>query len=305
MKHDYKKDSQLNLRDSQVVCSSKLFHHIESCLEFNESKANNLKQGILVLLMDSCKVVFSNPALSKIVGYSPDEIIEFSNEQIISLIHPDDRNNALQFAKRASNNLANPFNRPVRIHSRDGAERLVTINAGPVSYYDKPATLYTIIDISEWKLDSNELVEDQSQKDEILRNIADSTPMGMHMYELQSDNRLVFIGANRAANELLNLDHDQFIGMTIEEAFPSSIGTELPDQYRRIAVEGNKWSTEQIEYVDDKIQGAFEVHAFQTSPGRMVASFLDITSRKRAYEELQLSEKSHRTVVESMRDFVF
>ena len=35
--------------------------------------------------------------------------------------------------------------------------------------------------------------------------------------------------------------------------------------------------TQQIDYQDDRIAGAFEVYAFQTKPGSMAAFFLDIT----------------------------
>ena len=42
--------------------------------------------------------------------------------------------------------------------------------------------------------------------------------MGMHMYQLESDGRLVFVDANRAADRILGLNNSQFIGKTIEEA---------------------------------------------------------------------------------------
>ena len=52
------------------------------------------------------------------------------------------------------------------------------------------------------------------------RNIIESIPLGMHMYEIEAGNRLVFVGANPAADEILGLDTAQFVGKTIEEAFP-------------------------------------------------------------------------------------
>ena len=110
--------------------------------------------------------------------------------------------------------------------------------------------------------------------------------MGMHIYELESDDRLVFVGANPAADRLLGVANDQFIGKTIEQAFPPLIETPVPGMYRRAAREGIPWSTEQINYQDQQITGAFQVQAFQTSPRKMVALFLDIAERKRAEEEL-------------------
>ncbi len=79
--------------------------------------------------------------------------------------------------------------------------------------------------------------------------------------------------------------------MTLEEAFPPLVATEVPARYRAVAEHGERWSTEQIEYEDGQIKGAFEVHAFQTAPRRMAALFLDISERKRMEARLRQSEK--------------
>lgn len=49
-------------------------------------------------------------------------------------------------------------------------------------------------------------------------------PLLAHLYELMPDQRLVFMRANKAAESILGVDHQQFIGKMIEEAFPSTIG---------------------------------------------------------------------------------
>ncbi len=136
------------------------------------------------------------------------------------------------------------------------------------------------------------LDEELRESEEKSRSIVNSSPMGMHMYQLEPDGRLVFTGANPAADVLLGVDNTQFIGKTIEEAFPPLAETEVPEKYRLAASEGEPWQTEQIAYEDEQIKGAFEVRAFQTSPGRMVAMFLDITERKRAEEELRIKDSA-------------
>ncbi len=129
--------------------------------------------------------------------------------------------------------------------------------------------------------------EAMRESEEKSRNIIESIPVGMHMYQLGPDGGLVFTGANPTADKILGVDNRQFVGKTIEEAFPGLIDTEVPDIYRKIASGGPTWQTDQVVYDMGEIKGAFEVHAFQTSPGRMVAAFLDITERKRTEEELK------------------
>jgi PAS domain S-box-containing protein len=122
------------------------------------------------------------------------------------------------------------------------------------------------------------------------RQIIQATPMGIHTYELRDD-QLIFTSANPAATKILGVDHSRFIGLTIEEAFPGLINTEVPERYRNIAKYGTTWHTEQIDYHEGGIQGAFEVVAFQTEPGKMVTMFTDITTRKRTEENLRQSEE--------------
>jgi len=119
-----------------------------------------------------------------------------------------------------------------------------------------------------------------------LRSILDSLPMGMHIYHLEEDGRLVFTGANPAADKLLGVENSIFIGKTIEENFPALVETEVPERYRQVAAEGLAWQNQQITYDEGNIQGAFDVYAFQTTPNHMVAAFLDITDRMKANAEL-------------------
>jgi PAS domain S-box-containing protein len=136
------------------------------------------------------------------------------------------------------------------------------------------------------------------------RRIVDAAPMGMHLYRLEADGRLVLIAANRSASGILGLDHAPLVGRTIEEAFPSLASTAIPRRYREIAAGAPAWSTEHQEYRDDAIAGVFEVHAFQTGPSEMAALFLDVGPRCRAEEALRRSEERYRHLVENQQDLI-
>lgn len=142
------------------------------------------------------------------------------------------------------------------------------------------------------------------ESEERFRNITESSPLGIHMYRLEPDDRLVFIGANPAADKILGVNNNQFIGKTIEQAFPPLKDTEIPDAYRKAAAKAVPYYTEQIEYKDAQISGAFEVYAFQTSPHNMVAMFQDITDRKRTEEELRIEKIQLDQLFESAQEAI-
>jgi len=155
---------------------------------------------------------------------------------------------------------------------------------------------FIVQNITERKLAEKALRESEVK----FRSVVEASPMGMHMYRLESDDTLVFDGYSPAADQILGVDNSQFIGKTIEEAFPPLAETEVPKRYRRAAANGEFWFTEQVSYEDENIASAFEVHAFQTEPNKMVAMFVDIADKKLAEEALRESEKRYRNLFDSV-----
>ena len=151
----------------------------------------------------------------------------------------------------------------------------------PIQLGEKNLLAGYTIDLTDSRRAEAALLESEAT----FRNIVQATPMGIHLYQLQPDGRLVFAGANPAADTLLGLDNAQFVGMTPEEAFPPLRDTELPERYRRAAVYGEHWQAEHTSCAGSNTGSVFEVHAFQMSPGKVVVLFNEITARKRAEEE--------------------
>ncbi|NIA21413.1 MAG: substrate-binding domain-containing protein [Anaerolineaceae bacterium] len=123
------------------------------------------------------------------------------------------------------------------------------------------------------------------------RNIVESSPLGMLVYELSSEGQLVLVSANPAANEILGTDCNQFVGLAIEEAFPGLAETDLPDRYREVAGSGIPWHTDEFPYDHGGIRGVFEVHVDQMSPGGIVVSFRDITEKEQLEAQLLQAQK--------------
>ncbi len=230
-----------------------------------------------------------NQKFCDIVGYTREEML---SRRFQDITHPEDLDSDLSYIQRVLAGGAETYSVEKRYIRKDGSivwgnltVSLVREPSGEPAYF-----ISVLEDISDRKLGEEAL----RQSEKKFRNIVESSPMGMHLYRLEPDGRLVFIGANPAADRLLGLDNSQFIGKTIEEAFPPLKDSEVPSRYRLAAEKGEPWRTEQIEYEDQRIKGAFEVYAFQTSPGHMAAMFLEISRRKRAEEEKEKLEAQLR-----------
>ena len=141
------------------------------------------------------------------------------------------------------------------------------------------------------EIDRVEADEGLWENEQRLRSIIDNAPFGAHIYELQSDGSLLFVGHNRAANRILKVDHHAIVGKTIEEAWPGLVGTTIPETYKKVAAGGEVYRENAIQYEAGDIHGAFEIHAFQTGSNRMAVFFQDVTERKRAENELLLAKK--------------
>ncbi|HOX19047.1 MAG TPA: PAS domain S-box protein, partial [Spirochaetales bacterium] len=132
------------------------------------------------------------------------------------------------------------------------------------------------------------------------RAIVEAAPLGFHFWRVDEEGELVFDGANPAADRLLGISHSSLVGKRMGEAFPPLMSTEIPARYKAAAVDGTPWHTEQVEYADGKIAGAFEVNAFGSGPGGMVAVFSDITGRKRDEAALAAEKAFSEILIESL-----
>jgi PAS domain S-box-containing protein len=235
-----------------------------------------------------------NPAFAGMLGYaSPEELI--SNISDIAkqyYVNPEDRLRYKQLLEKDGSVEHFEF----RARCKDGSQ--IWVSNSTRAIYDRNGK------IARYEGNVNDITE-RKKSEEAYHNLVQSSPMGMHFYELKDHDRLVFIGANPSADRLLGVDNQAFIGKTIEEAFPPLSQTEVPERYRQAARQGIPWATEQINYEDQQIIGAFEVRAFRISPNKMAAEFTDITNRKKVDKALKDSEERYRLIAENVADVIW
>lgn len=123
------------------------------------------------------------------------------------------------------------------------------------------------------------------ESEEKLRNILESSPFGMHVYQLDDKDRLLFIGANPAADWILHVDHSKYAGRAIEEVYPVLFKDDVPPQLYRIIAMGE---TTRYEQQVNEIAGTsriYDIHAYKAAEGIMVCNVIDISERAKAGSE--------------------
>ncbi len=133
--------------------------------------------------------------------------------------------------------------------------------------------------------------QELKESEKTFRSIIESSPMGAHFFELSPDGNLIFTGYNPAADTILGTPNSQFLNQNIIDAFPALSNTEIPDRYKEVCKTGIPWQTDHVVYEDNKVQGVFAIHAFQTSTGKMATFFRDTTEKHRMIETLAQSEE--------------
>lgn len=238
--------------------------------------------------------LYVSPSCRTLLGYEPEELI---GQSAFAFIHPDD---VARVEQSKSFLLARLEPDIIQYRARRKDGRYILMETTSRVILDPETGQVVELQASTRDINNRKMIELALEENEQrLRAVIDSAPFGAHLYELKPDGRLVFMGANRSADQMLGVDHNRFIGKTIEEAFPSLAATEIPSAYRQVAASGQNYQSDQVDYEDGQIRGAFEVHAIQFGPNQMVAFFREITEQKRAEEAIRrMNEELEQRVSE-------
>lgn len=147
--------------------------------------------------------------------------------------------------------------------------------------------------------------EERIRAERRAQDIVENAPFGILFIRYNPDEQLILMGANLAADKILNREHQLLVGKTIEEIYPTLAQTEVPDAYRKIARTGERYDSDGVVVLRGEIRLTFEIHAFLYGPNLIASFFQEVTERKRTENALRASEEKFRNLVENMLDLVW
>jgi PAS domain S-box-containing protein len=176
--------------------------HVESESKYRKLVENSL-QGIAIIQGVRPKFVFVNAAMGELFGYSEEEMLNLSPEQIAISVHPDDRASFFNRFRMRLKEKDVESNYVFRGFRKDGTIRWVEVCANLISYNDQPAVQAVFLDITESKKAEEVLRESEHR----YRELADSLPD--IIFESDLHGKIEFI--NERGMEIAGISHGDIV----------------------------------------------------------------------------------------------
>jgi PAS domain S-box-containing protein len=258
----------------------------EAALRESEQKYRTLVeqslQGLVVAQGLPPRIVFANPALAQMLGYPLEELTALTPDQIVTLIHPDDRDMFFQrYQERLEGKPAIP-RYEFRALRKDGGVRWVEIVSNRIEFHDQPAVQAAFLDITEAKEADKALRESESR----YRSLVELSPDPIVVHR---QGKIAYV--NPAAIKLIGAQSaDQMIAKAVIEFVHPDYREMVRERIRLMTQEGKAVPLDEEQFL--RLDGSsitVEVAAmpiiYERQPSILVA-LRDITARKQAEERL-------------------
>lgn len=201
-------DGYLNKQGSPESVYTELAHRLKKIAEHEKSKTalsesekkyrtliEQSLNGLLIAQGPTPHIVFANSTITKILGYSVQELISLPLQGILDLIHPDDRE--LFFARFKSRLEGKPLTQKFlfRGFKKNGTMIWVELSSALIEYEGEPAVQAIFDDVTECREQELEL----KQKYEALDRVAESIGAGLAI--IGKDYRIIW--ANKHLRETI------------------------------------------------------------------------------------------------------
>jgi len=151
--------------------------------------------------------------------------------------------------------------------------RVLPYLIGPATF---SGVVVTFIDVTQLKQARENLDESRKNADEIIRYM----PSGLFVYRLNEEGTLVLEQSNPEAERITGISVKRSYGKTFNDIWPAAAQAGITGSFYKVIETGTPWHTEELEYADERINGAYRIQAFKLSENRLGVSFEDITERK-------------------------
>ncbi|TFH06342.1 MAG: PAS domain S-box protein, partial [Candidatus Thorarchaeota archaeon] len=268
----------------------------DAALRKSEERYRTLVEQIhdgYVVLQDG-KVAFANQIIADTFGYT---LNEFIGIPFTELVAPEDIDMITERYHRRLAEAPLKEKNDVRAVRKDGTRFIALLSDSPLEFNGKPATLTTVIDVTERR----KLEQETQYLANLIENVSDAI--------ISTDLEFKVRSWNKAAEEVYGWKVEEVIGKSLVDLLHSeTISITIDDSEKELVTTG-RWDGEAKQKTKDgrRIYVQSSVSLLRDKDGNpygAVAINTDITERVGIEEALRESDARNRMIVNSMSDLV-
>ena len=249
-----------------------------------------------IIFVQDGLIKYVNENATKLVGYSPEELIGTSFERFI---HPDDLKNVIEAYEKRLKGEKIPSRYELRIKGKEGKISYVEVNADIVNYQGKPVTISILRDITEKK----KLMDEVNEKMLLLDTIFNNAPEALAI--LSTDGKVIRV--NKKFSELFGYSQED-----IKRLQAKIVPEHLLEESNMILEKVRSGQVVRIETTRINKSGEPVEVKIIASPikknNKVIGIYLvwaDLSKLKKTEKSLKKSEERYKSIFEGSRDAIF
>jgi two-component system cell cycle sensor histidine kinase/response regulator CckA len=259
-----------------------------------------ISDAIIVFDIETMEISDVNLAAQELLGYSPEELTQFSLESFSSEDSELIRQQAVSRINSAREGKPQVFEWKVK--NKNGLTFWVEVDLRRSEIGGRERMLAIFKDISKWKKAEEFLIDSEER----LRLVVEHSHDGI----IITDDAYHFIYVNNEFCRMLKYSRDEMIGHNFQEFLDDEsleIVTQTYERRQRGEDVPERYEFNIVRKDGEKRRVEISSSVFLTSSGKVatVAHLLDITDRTQAVEKMRESEEHYRLLAENVGDVIW
>ncbi|MHA1909111.1 MAG: PAS domain S-box protein, partial [Candidatus Thorarchaeota archaeon] len=257
-------------------------------------------QGVMIFQGDPLNIVYANPAMSRMSGYSNAELLSFTFKELQEITDPDYRDLIFGEVEEFLSGTLEPRQYTFEAIRKNGSRYWAELTAKLIQHHGQSAILLGFLDVSEIK-NAEQRIAEERDRAQLYLDWA-----GVMFLALDPDGSIVLM--NQKACDVLGCNVDDISG---EDWFDMFIPDRIREDSKKIfnsLMSGEVASIRERENYVITSLGEEKRISWYTTVLRdkkdeiigLLSSGVDVTERRRAEEALLESENKYRTLLERL-----
>ena len=258
-------------------------------------------QGIVIARGPRPHLVFANPAMADILGYTPEELTSLPPERVEALIHPDDQG---FFFKRFKDRLQGKTVQTryeLRAIRKQGGTIWLEISANRILYLGQPAIQAAFVDITKRKIAEEALRQSGDKYRALFNDSRDAVYM--------TTREGVFLDANQALLDLFGYTVDELKGgLNVRDIYLDPCDR---TRFREQIEQKGSVTNYQVKFKkkDGTVLDCLLTSSVRRAGDGTIVGYQgiirDVTRQKMAEEALRESETHYRAMVDAFDGLIY